>query len=34
MPEIAAMAVGDRTWMVDTLLALLQTPSPWGAPTP
>jgi len=26
----AAMAEADRTWMVDTLLALLQTPSPAG----
>lgn len=30
MPEIAAMPTEDRTWMVDTLLALLQTPSPSG----
>ena len=26
----AAMAEADRTWMIDTLLALLQTPSPAG----
>ncbi|MDT5220671.1 MAG: hypothetical protein QOF15_2776, partial [Mycobacterium sp.] len=30
MPQTAAMAETDRTWMVDTLLALLQTPSPSG----
>ena len=30
MPEIAAMPADDRAWMVDTLLALLQTPSPSG----
>src|ERR1700749_1479890 len=29
-PQIAAMAEADRAWMVDTLLALLQTPSPSG----
>jgi peptidase M42 family hydrolase len=28
--QIGAMAEGDRAWMVDTLLALLQTPSPSG----
>lgn len=28
--EPAAMAEADRAWMVDTLLALLQTPSPSG----
>jgi putative aminopeptidase FrvX len=26
----AAMAEADRAWMIDTLLALLQTPSPSG----
>lgn len=30
MRQTAAMAEADRTWMVDTLLALLQTPSPAG----
>ena len=30
MRHSAAMAEADRTWMVDTLLALLQTPSPAG----
>ncbi|MDT5140514.1 MAG: hypothetical protein QOD58_4776 [Mycobacterium sp.] len=30
MPQTAAMAETDRAWMVDTLLALLQTPSPSG----
>lgn len=30
MRQSAAMAEADRTWMVDTLLALLQTPSPAG----
>ncbi|MGV0623981.1 osmoprotectant NAGGN system M42 family peptidase, partial [Mycobacterium kansasii] len=30
MGETAAMAEADRTWMIDTLLALLQTPSPSG----
>ncbi|MGZ4576464.1 MAG: osmoprotectant NAGGN system M42 family peptidase [Mycobacterium sp.] len=30
MRHTAAMAEADRTWMVDTLLALLQTPSPAG----
>jgi peptidase M42 family hydrolase len=28
--QIGAMTEGDRAWMVDTLLALLQTPSPAG----
>jgi peptidase M42 family hydrolase len=28
--QTAAMAEADRVWMVDTLLALLQTPSPSG----
>jgi peptidase M42 family hydrolase len=28
--QIAAMAEADRAWMIDTLLALLQTPSPSG----
>ena len=30
MRQTAAMAQADRAWMVDTLLALLQTPSPAG----
>ena len=30
MRQTAAMAEADRAWMVDTLLALLQTPSPAG----
>ncbi|WP_297847282.1 osmoprotectant NAGGN system M42 family peptidase [Mycobacterium sp.] len=30
MGQTAAMAEADRAWMVDTLLALLQTPSPAG----
>lgn len=30
MGQTAAMAEADRTWMIDTLLALLQTPSPSG----
>ena len=30
MRQTAAMAEADRAWMVDTLLALLQTPSPSG----
>ncbi|HZC54409.1 MAG TPA: osmoprotectant NAGGN system M42 family peptidase [Mycobacterium sp.] len=30
MRHTAAMTEGDRAWMVDTLLALLQTPSPSG----
>lgn len=30
MPQTAAMAEADRAWMIDTLLALLQTPSPAG----
>lgn len=30
MRRTAAMAEADRAWMVDTLLALLQTPSPSG----
>lgn len=30
MRHTAAMTEGDRAWMVDTLLALLQTPSPAG----
>ncbi|MDT5220366.1 MAG: hypothetical protein QOF15_2471 [Mycobacterium sp.] len=30
MPQTAAMAETDRAWMVDTLLAMLQTPSPSG----
>ena len=30
MRETAAMAEADRAWMIDTLLALLQTPSPSG----
>jgi peptidase M42 family hydrolase len=30
VPQTAAMAETDRAWMVDTLLALLQTPSPSG----
>lgn len=30
MAESAVMPEGDRSWMVDTLLALLQTPSPSG----
>ena len=30
MRQIAAMAEADRAWMIDTLLALLQTPSPAG----
>ncbi|OBG65217.1 MULTISPECIES: osmoprotectant NAGGN system M42 family peptidase [unclassified Mycobacterium] len=30
MRQTTAMAEADRTWMVDTLLALLQTPSPAG----
>ncbi|WP_156673217.1 MULTISPECIES: osmoprotectant NAGGN system M42 family peptidase [unclassified Mycobacterium] len=30
MRHSAAMPEADRTWMVDTLLALLQTPSPAG----
>lgn len=30
MRTSAAMSEADRTWMVDTLLALLQTPSPAG----
>ncbi len=28
--QTAAMSQADRTWMIDTLLALLQTPSPSG----
>jgi len=28
--QAAAMAEADRAWMIDTLLALLQTPSPSG----
>src|SRR5580693_7805250 len=28
--QTAAMAEADRAWMIDTLLALLQTPSPSG----
>jgi hypothetical protein len=28
--KTAAMAEADRAWMIDTLLALLQTPSPSG----
>jgi len=28
--QTAAMAEADRAWMIDTLLALLQTPSPTG----
>ncbi|HTX97487.1 MAG TPA: osmoprotectant NAGGN system M42 family peptidase [Mycobacterium sp.] len=30
MRQTAAMAEADRAWMIDTLLALLQTPSPTG----
>ncbi len=30
MGQTAAMAGADRAWMIDTLLALLQTPSPAG----
>ncbi|BCZ24272.1 osmoprotectant NAGGN system M42 family peptidase [Mycobacterium senriense] len=30
MGQTAGMAEADRTWMIDTLLALLQTPSPSG----
>ncbi|OBK65900.1 peptidase M42 [Mycobacterium colombiense] len=30
MGQTAGMAEADRTWMIDTLLALLQTPSPAG----
>ena len=30
MRQTAAMAEADRAWMIDTLLALLQTPSPAG----
>ena len=30
MGKIAAMPEADRGWMIDTLLALLQTPSPSG----
>ncbi|MCV7381269.1 peptidase M42 [Mycobacterium alsense] len=30
MRQTAAMAEADRAWMIDTLLALLQTPSPSG----
>jgi peptidase M42 family hydrolase len=30
MRQPAAMAEADRAWMIDTLLALLQTPSPSG----
>ena len=30
MGQTAAMAEADRAWMIDTLLALLQTPSPSG----
>ena len=30
MGETAAMPESDRAWMIDTLLALLQTPSPSG----
>lgn len=30
MRQTGAMTEGDRAWMVDTLLALLQTPSPAG----
>ena len=30
MGEIATMPEADRGWMIDTLLALLQTPSPSG----
>jgi len=30
VPQTAAMAEADRAWMIDTLLALLQTPSPSG----
>ena len=30
MAQTAAMAEADRAWMIDTLLALLQTPSPSG----
>ena len=30
MGQTAAMVEADRAWMVDTLLALLQTPSPAG----
>ncbi|MDT5347121.1 MAG: hypothetical protein QOH91_408 [Mycobacterium sp.] len=30
MGQTAAMAEADRAWMIDTLLALLQTPSPAG----
>ncbi len=30
MRQPAAMAEADRTWMIDTLLALLETPSPSG----
>ena len=30
MRRTAAMAQADRAWMVDTLLSLLQTPSPSG----
>lgn len=30
MRRTAAMAEADRAWMIDTLLALLQTPSPSG----
>ena len=30
MRQTAAMVEADRAWMIDTLLALLQTPSPSG----